>query len=215
MSFRGRQGWGVPTQRYEDLAARVLAGKARLGPVRFVAVDGPAGSGKTTFAGRLARELRTAGAAVAEIRTDDLLEGWADIVSFWPRLRTQILEPLSRGEPARHQSYDWHRGRFDDDWMHVPVPDVLVVDGVTSARAAARPYLRLGVFVTADRDLRLARGIARDGEALRAEWLRWMADEDRHFASDDTKRHADIVVDGAPNVPHDPEREYVRLPPTP
>jgi uridine kinase len=186
-----------------------------LGPVRFVAVDGPAGSGKTTFATRLARNLQVAGAAVAQIRTDDLLDGWADIVAFWPRLHNQVLEPLSRGEPARHQSYDWHRGCFGDEWRVVPVPDVLIVEGVTSSRAAARPYLRLSVFVTADRDLRLARGIARDGEKLRSDWVRWMAEEERHFLSDQTCRHADIIVDGAPDVPHDPEREYVRLPQMP
>jgi uridine kinase len=202
----------VPTQRYDDLAARVLAGAPRLGPVRFVAVDGPAGSGKTTFAARLAGELKAAGAAVAEIHIDDFLEGWTDIVTFWPRLHNQVLEPLSRNEPARYQPYDWHRGCFGDEWTLVPVPDVLIVEGVTSARAPARPYLRLSVFVTADRDLRLARGTARDGEALRAEWVRWMTEEDRHFASDHTFRYVDIIVDGAPDVPHDPEREFVRLP---
>jgi uridine kinase len=202
----------VATQRYDDLAARVLAGEPRLGPVRFVAVDGPAGSGKTTFAARLARSLRNAGAVVAEIHTDDLLDGWADIVTFWPRLHTHVLVPLSRGEAVRHPSYDWHRGRFRDEWRLVPVPDVLIVEGVTSARAAARPYLRLSIFVTANRDLRLARGIARDGKTLHAQWSRWMTEEERHFASDGTCRHADIVVDGAPDVPHDPEQEFVRLP---
>jgi uridine kinase len=197
-------------ERYADLARRVLDTPPRLGAVRLVAVDGPAGSGKTTFAARLAAELRASGASAAEIHTDDLLEGWTDMVSFWPRLTEWVLDPLRRGEPARYRRYDWVRGRFEDEWQPLPVPGVLVVEGVTSARAAVRPYLGLGVLVWAGRDLRLARGIARDGEALRPEWLRWMAAEDRHFAADDTARRADLVVDGAPEVPHDPEREYVR-----
>ncbi len=198
-------------ERYADLAATILATPARLGPIRYVGVDGPAGSGKTTFAARLATALRGAGADVVEVHTDDLLEGWTDMISFWPRFNEWILEPLSQGTAGGYRRYDWHRGRFEDEWRAVPVPDVLVVDGVTSARAAVAPYLGLGVFVVAGRDLRLARGLARDGEALREEWLRWMADEEKHFATDDTRRRADVVVDGAPAVQHDPEREFVRL----
>jgi len=198
-------------ESYADLAAAVLATPPRLGRVRLVAVDGPAGSGKTTFAGRLAAALRARAASVGEVHTDDLLNGWVDIVAFWPRLERWILEPLRRGEAGRYQAYDWHAARFDEQWRAVPVPDVLIVEGVTSARAAAQPYLGLGILVDADRDLRLARGIARDGEAMRGEWVRWMADEDRHFAADDTRSRANIVVDGAPTLPHDPEREYVAL----
>jgi uridine kinase len=198
-------------ERYADLAAEVMRRPARLGPVRLVAVDGPAGSGKTTFSSRLASALRVTGAGVEEIHTDDLLEGWTDQVSFWPRLEEWVLAPLRRGEPGRYRGYDWINRRFGAHWHRVPVPDVLVVEGVTSARAAIRAELTLGVFVIAGRALRLARGIERDGEALRAEWERWMVGEDRHFAIDDTAVRVDLVVDGAPAVPHDPAREYLRL----
>jgi hypothetical protein len=200
----------VTIERYDDLARTVLATRPGLGPVRLICVDGPAGSGKTTFARRLAAALRSAGATVAEIHTDDLLEGWTDMLSFWPRLSEWILEPLARGEPARYRRYDWVGGRFEDEWQDLPVPDVLIVEGVTSARAAIRPRLSLGVFVTADADARLARGIERDGEALREEWERWMVGERRHFAEDGTAAGVDLVVDGAPTLAHDPEREFVR-----
>jgi hypothetical protein len=207
----GERDTGV--ERYADLSRTVIGAMPGLGPVRMVAVDGPAGSGKTTFSGRFAAALRAAGAAVAEIHTDDLLEGWTDMVSFWPRLNEWILDPLSRGEPGRYHRYDWVRNRFEERWLDVPVPEVLVVEGVTSARAAIRPRLALAVFVTAGSDLRLARGIERDGEALREPWERWMVAEDRHFAEDATPANVHLVVDGAPSVAHDPEREYVRLGP--
>jgi uridine kinase len=201
----------MTVDRYADLVRAVLSGRPGLGPVRLVAVDGPAGSGKTTFARRLATAFREAGATVAEIHTDDLLEGWTDMVSFWPRASEWILDPLARGEPARYRRYDWVGGRFEDAWQDVGIPDVLVLEGVTSARTAIRPRLSRSVFVTADRDLRLARGIERDGEALREQWERWMIDEDHHFAEDATLAGVDLVVDGAPTVPHDPEREYVKI----
>ena len=100
-----------------------------MGATRLVAVDGPAGAGKSTFAGRLARVVRQAGATVAEIHTDDLLEGWTDLVSFWPRLEEWILAPLRRGEPGAYRAYDWNQGRFGADWRPVPVPDVCVWKG--------------------------------------------------------------------------------------
>jgi hypothetical protein len=194
---------------YKSLAETVLARPPRLGPVRLVAVDGPAGSGKTTFARRLAGALRVAGARVAEVHTDDLLEGWTDMVSFWPRLEEWVLGPLRGGRDAAYRVYDWHAGDWAPEWRPLPVPDVLVLEGVTSAREAARGDLSLGVFVVADRDLRLTRGIERDGEALRPHWLRWMADEDVHFALDRTSDHVEMLVDGAPAMPHDAEAEYV------
>jgi len=199
-------------RRYADLAAQVLAGPARLGPVRWVAVDGRAGSGKTTFAARLATALRDAGAGVAEVHTDDLLAGWADIETFWPRLEAWILEPLRDGRDAAYQQFDWPGGRFSDEWVKLSVPDVLIVEGVTSARGAGRPELTLSVCVLAGHDLRLARGVARDGEALRPQWLRWMADEEKHFAAELTEEQVDLLIDGSPAVPHDPETEYVLAP---
>jgi uridine kinase len=203
------------TGTYAGLARRVLAAPARLGGVRAVMVDGPAGSGKTTFAARLARALRVRGRSVAEIHTDDLLEGWTGLETYWPRLEEQILQPLCRGDVAHYRRYDWERERFTENPTVVVVPDVLLVEGVASARAASRPYRSLAVYVHADRTVRLDRGVARDGERLRGEWLRWMAAEERHFAADDTARWADVLVDGSPVANYDPDSEFVLLPRSP
>jgi hypothetical protein len=73
-----------------------------------------------------------------------------------------------------------------------------------------RAELALAVFVSAPRDLRLARGLARDGEELRPRLLRWLAAEDAHFAADRTVEAADVLVDGAPDETHDPRTEYLR-----
>jgi hypothetical protein len=193
-----------------ELAARVLRGPGRLGGVRVVAVDGGTGAGKTVFAGRLAEALRKSGATVEEIHTDDLLDGWDDLVTFWPRLEQGVLDKLRHGQPGSYRRYDWHTGRFGDEEVTVPVPDVLVLEGVTSARRAIRAELTLGVFVTAPRDLRLARSLARDGEELRPHLLRWLAAEEAHFAADRTVDGVDVLVDGAPGEPHDPRTEYLR-----
>jgi hypothetical protein len=199
-------------ERFADLADRILATPARLGPVRLVAVDGPAGAGKSTFAGRLAGALRAAGATVGELHTDDLLDGWADIVGFWPRLDSGVLEPLRTGRPGSYRRYDWHTAAFGAP-VPVPVPEVLVIEGVTSARAVIRPELTLSVFVTAPRDLRLVRGLARDGAHQEEPWLRWLVDEEAHFAADRTADHVDLLVNGAPEAQLDPPDQYLRWDP--
>lgn len=57
-----------------ELADRVRAAPARAGGTRVVAVDGPAGSGKSTFAARLSAAL---GAPVVHL--DDLIPGWTGL----------------------------------------------------------------------------------------------------------------------------------------
>jgi uridine kinase len=182
--------------RYAEVAAEILARPPRLGPVRLVAVDGPSGAGKTTFATRLAGAVRATGAMTEVVNTDDLLDGWDDMLTFWPRLDGWVLTPLRNGEPGRYRRYDWHAGAFGTDWHAVPVPDVLILEGVTSARGVIRPELSFLVWVSAPRDLRIERSVARDGEATRPELLEWTYREDAHFTSDRPAEAADVRVAG-------------------
>ncbi|WP_432986188.1 uridine kinase family protein [Dactylosporangium sp. CA-233914] len=193
---------------YPELAEVVLGRPARLGAVRLVAVDGRAGSGKTTFAGRLARELEKS-RRVTVLHTDDFLDGWSKLLVWQPRLREWVFEPLRRGAAGAYRRYDWEVGRLVDEWTPVEPPDVLIVEGVGSASAGMRADLTLSVLVGAPRELRLRRGLERDGEALRAEWERWMVAEDGHFAEDQPERAVDVLVDGASEETHDPEVEYI------
>lgn len=172
------------------LADLVRARSPRLGLVRLVCVDGPAGSGKTTLAELLAGAL---GAAVLHL--DDLYEGWSGLDGVFDRLDEQVLTPLAAGRPGRYQRYDWEAGRFAE-WQDVPVPRHLVVEGCGSAPAALGNRAVLVAWVEAPETTRLARGLARDGEPMRAEWLRWQGLEHAHFARERTRERAEVIVDG-------------------
>lgn len=174
---------------------RTLRARPRLGPVRLVCVDGPAGSGKTTTAARVADLLAHGGTDVEVVHLDDLYDGWHGLEgSLWPRVSAQVLEPLRRGRPGRFQRYDWAAAAFTR-WVDVPVAPVLLLEGCGSARREADPLASLRVWVDAPDDVRLARGLARDGEDAREHWLGWMADERAHFARERTRQRADVWLD--------------------
>lgn len=179
----------------DALAGRVLAARPRLGPVRLVCVDGPAGSGKSTLAARLADRLAAGATRAVVVHLDDLYAGWSGLEGdLWPRLSAQVLEPLRRGLPGRYQRYDWVAGAFAD-WVDVPVPQVLVLEGCGAARRDAAADAALTVWVEAPAGLRLERGLARDGADMRTHWLTWMAAEAAHFARERTRERADALVD--------------------
>jgi uridine kinase len=185
----------MPHASFDELAALILSRPPRLGPVRLVAVDGPSGAGKTVFADRLSRQLNA-----PVVHTDDLLDGWGDQFTFWGRLEEAVLNPLREGRPAQHQRYLWHEGRFGGGPVRTEPADVVVLEGVSSARRVIRPELSLAAFVTAPPQLRWTRVLARDGTtdvAFPAYLERWRSAEDRHFAAEGTAGYADVGVDGA------------------
>lgn len=201
----------MTVEGYAELAERILALPPKVGRSRLVAVDGPSGAGKTVFADRLAAAVTArTGEPTPIVHTDDLLDGWSDQLTFWPRLGTGVLGPLRRGEAGRYRRYDWLAGRFSDDWATVPPAPIVLLDGVSTARAEIRPQLTMSIFVTAPAELRLRRALDRDGDAIRRYLDEWRDGEDRHFAADRTAEHADLVVDGAPDVSHDEGTEYIR-----
>ncbi|WP_051966404.1 uridine kinase family protein [Kitasatospora mediocidica] len=174
----------------EALAAQLGALPPSCGPVRLVAVDGHAGSGKTTFAARLARAL--GGAPVVhldDLATHEELFGWTG------RLRGQVLEPLSRGEHARHRVYDWVSRRFEGA-CDVPPAPVVLVEGVGAGRRAVRPLLAALIWMELPAEAARARGELRDGPELAAFWERWSAAEAAHFARDPSRPYAQLLVDG-------------------
>ncbi|MCC2316193.1 uridine kinase family protein [Cellulomonas xiejunii] len=182
------------------VAERALRERPRLGPVRLVCIDGPAGSGKTTTAESVREHLLRRDVGVTVVHLDDLYDGWHGLEgTLWPRVSAQVLEPLRHGRAGRFQRYDWAAGRFTQ-WVDVPVEDVLLLEGCGSARRDVDAVASLRVWVEAPDALRLERGLARDGDAARAHWTSWMADERAHFARERTRERADLWLDAAGRV---------------
>jgi len=191
-------------ETFTALATAVLAAAPRLGATRLVCVDGPAGSGKTTFGSSLAAALEA-----PLVHMDDVYAGWT-LVGATARLAAGVLQPLHAGEPGRYHRYEWGPGRFAAVPTVVPAGPALVVEGCGSAPRAWDRFSTLRIWVEAPARLRLDRGLDRDGEALRGHWLRWQEQETAVFAAEGTRARADLLIDGAPLVPDRPGR-FTRL----
>ena len=174
------------------------------GRVWLVGIDGCGGAGKTTFASRLSGALQNA----PVVHTDDFASH-DEPLEWWPTMLRDVIEPLLRNEPASYRPYDWVTRRRTNPLIVQPAP-VVLIEGVGATREAWRDKLAMRIWVDCPRDLRLARGIARDGEELREYWHDWMRAEDVYVATERPYAHADLIVDGASEA-LDSESEFVVL----
>lgn len=173
--------------------ARTSASR-REGAPRIVAVDGPSGSGKTTFADEVAAELaRRFGTRPQIVHMDDIFPGWDGLAQAVDLVVDYVLAPLSRGAAGSFRRWDWLAGERAE-WVDVPLADWLVVEGVGSGSRRCRPHLSALAWLDADPDVRMARGLERDGEPFRPHWQRWARQEQQLFAEEDTVSHADVVI---------------------
>jgi uridine kinase len=159
----------------------------------LVGIDGAGGSGKSTLAKRLAESLDDA----TVVHIDDFAD-WNDD-SNWvlSTFAERVLAPLVAGITSKHQRYDWPTDSLGE-WFEIPATGVAIVEGVTALRSDLREYWHVGVWVECPRDLRLERGVARDGEGMRSKWEDlWMPGEDAYFEREQPRDHAGYVFDGS------------------
>jgi len=178
----------------DDLArvvALVDASEPRCGTTHLIAIDGPSGAGKTTFAAELAAAL-----SAPTVHMDDLYPGWDGLRGGTLRLQQWVVEPLQAGRPARYRRWDWGTAAYDR-WVQLPPAEVVVVEGCGSGTLPAGRALSALVWVEADLAVRYARGIARD-PGFAEFWDRWAAQERELYAADGTRSRADLVIDTTP-----------------
>ncbi|MBT2471150.1 hypothetical protein J7E97_25635 [Streptomyces sp. ISL-66] len=175
-------------QPLRSLARELAALPPSLGPVRLIGIDGHAGSGKSTFAGRLAEAL----GGVPVLHLDDVATH-EDLFGWDRRLRVQVLEPLAAGRPAHWAPYDWVERRFGPERVLEPAP-VLLVEGVGAGRRALRPWLARLLWMEMPPAKSWGRGRERDGRELSDFWDEWERAERAHFSDDPSRPFADTLV---------------------
>jgi uridine kinase len=161
-----------------------LIAAARLdGEPTLVGIGGHGAAGKSTLA-------RTVPGAQI-VSTDEFWDGEGFDLD---RLEREVVAPLARGDAATFASYDWTAGE-PRGARTVDPTGVVIVEGVCALHRKLRDAYAVRIWVEASYDVRLARAVARDGEAARRTWVDvWMPSEDRYVERDDPISCADLVV---------------------
>ncbi|MDQ0689169.1 uridine kinase [Arthrobacter sp. W4I7] len=158
----------------------------------IIAVDGRSGAGKTTLAVELAARLR-AHHKVSLFHLEDIYPGWNGLLAGIDRYVATVLEPLSRGEAATWTSWDWEN--HYDGASRVTLPaEIVIVEGVGAAAAAARPLLSAVIWADSPDDIRRTRALDRDGGTYEPYWDQWAVQEEEWLLGDDVPQHADVRV---------------------
>lgn len=170
----------------------------------LIGVDGCGGSGKSSFARWLSQHV--GGVVIhmddfflpSSIRTKKIgyekpIAGDYDI----QRVKTQILAPLREDKSTRYQRYDW----VDDalaEWHDVPAGGFVLIEGVYALLPDLRDFYDFKVWVETPYDIRLKRGVERDGEGMRSRWTDdWMPSEQRYIDTLKPQNAANLVLDGS------------------
>lgn len=171
-----------------QVAAIAEAAEPRCGATVVVGIDGPSGSGKTTLAEAVSSRLDC-----PVLHLDDLLPGWDGLAQAAGLLADQVLHPLAAGGPAGYRRWDWIESRWAER-VEVPPSPLLIVEGCASTVRPAAEFVAVRIWVEAARDVRLRRGLERDGDTYRPHWERWATQERELFTADGTRERADLVV---------------------
>jgi uridine kinase len=161
----------------------------------LIAIDGVAGSGKTTLALKLSKDLT--GSSV--VHMDDLYDGWNNPLSrkLTARVISQLLEPVSKQLPVSYQIFDWKLNRFTD-FKSIPQSKYLILEGVGAAHREFRPYINKIIWIECEPNLGFSRVIARDGVQVEQEMIKFLIDQNNHFLTELSKNVADYTLNGAP-----------------
>lgn len=160
-----------------------------LGSARLICIDGPAGSGKTTLSVALSASL-----AAPVVHMDDLYNGWTGMDAGRDSLE-QLLRNLAAGSPGAYRRFDWHAYAYAETVTVAPGP-WLIVEGCGSWSRRWADLVTLLVWVEAPPGVCLERGVARDGEAMRDQWLEWQHTQATVFEAEQTRGCADVVATG-------------------
>jgi uridine kinase len=176
-----------------EVAAMWAAAEPRCGSVNVLAIDGPAGAGKTTLAADLA-----AISGAATVHLDDLYAGWTGLGAGIALVRRTVLAPLSRGHAIAVPTYDWARNEYTS-LTPLNVGRLLIVEGVGAGALELEDLVSVLVYLDAAPTTRRAQALGRGGEGFEDRWDEWAAVEARYWESDRPRERAQYYYDAAAN----------------
>ena len=159
----------------------------------IIAIDGPAGAGKTTLANEIFLALSPK-MSVSVIHMDDLYDGWDNALG---KDLTSILQYLAAQHrnisAAEIRRYNWTTASFGESETIEPA-DLLILEGVGSADKSLQDELAALIWIDIDPEIGVMRVIARDGYQVEDEMKKWLGTQQEYFSQHSTREKADFIL---------------------
>ena len=167
----------------------------------LVGIDGAGGSGKSTLAKQIADALdATLIHSDHFYKTDDRRGGAHQsetVISNkfdWQLLQKKVFNNAKQGSVVRYQPYSWDIEGLLPHIEHV-VKKVLIIEGVYALQDLFVDQYQYKIWVDVSQDIRLQRGVARDGEHMRQAWeTLWLPQDKRYFETHRPDVRADLII---------------------
>ena len=159
----------------------------------LIAIDGPAGAGKTTLAAQFQRDFSKV-KSVSIIHMDSLYAGWDNV--FGERLTSQleiIVSEHNALRPFTVKIFNWASMVFDSCQTIEPT-DILIIEGVGAGQRIVRDAGAITYWLDIEPSVGLERVLQRDGYEIESQMRQWQSDQEEHFASDLTRNHAHYIL---------------------
>lgn len=183
---------------FQTLLSRVVELQAPLARPIIIAVSGFGGAGKSTLAERLREQLGDAEVVSIDSFIVNRLQKRSDDWEGFDRerFRTQVLEPVTRGETARYEEYDWETNAMAG-WRSVPRVACLIVEGISVLHPGLLRYYDFTIWIDCPFEIAARRGAERDrrdGNDHDNYWFEvWMPNEQDFFDKYHPDESADFV----------------------
>ncbi len=184
----------------DEIGTSVLSSQSQCGITKVIAIDGLAGSGKTSLAAALKNQLQRqeVGMRVEIIAMDDLYNGWDDALTptLTRTLLNQVLIPISIKQLAiEYRTYDWFTSQQGNVKV-LPPADIVILEGVGAGQIQVRKFLSHLIWIDIAPEVGLARVLRRDGDYIESQMRQWQSREYEFFAREKTRDSATIRLDG-------------------
>lgn len=159
----------------------------------IIAIDGPAGAGKTTLASTISLALSPQ-MSTTVIHMDELYPGWKGALGQeLTETLTWLTSCHKAKKPLLYSSFNWETAEFADPKSH-PSTHLLILEGVASAQIAIEESLATSIWLDLDPLIGYERVIKRDGEKISREMTQWLVIQEQHFAADRTKERCEFLL---------------------